>query len=286
MLYTLRRCQGRGAAHHAVLRDVRQPRHLPRRLGRGDAPFDSLADGARLRRSRTTSGSSTTSPRTSARPTISPRRIRQSSRSCRTFHEGGRAQSRAARSTTAAPSASTPRSPAGPISWAAARRSPSTRDDRHHGKRLHQHQGPFITRSRPRSRCADAKTNGVIIAQAGCFGGWALYMKDGRVAPRLQLLRRSAHTRSRRRALAAGQAHDRLRVHSRRGEARHRRQVDLSVDGKVAAEGHIAKTQPFVFSADEGVDVGVDNETMVSDDYKRECERFKGEIVKVTVAQL
>src|SRR5260370_17490676 len=27
----------------------------------------------------------------------------------------------------------------------------------------------------------DANTNGVIIAQAGAFGGWVLYMKDGRV---------------------------------------------------------------------------------------------------------
>ena len=59
----------------------------------------------------------------------------------------------------------------------------------------------------------------------------------------------------------------------------------LKVDGAVVAEGHIPKTQPFVFSADEGVDVGADNETMVSDDYKLGATDFKGEIVKVTVAQ-
>ena len=41
-----------------------------------------------------------------------------------------------------------------------------------------------------------------------------------------------------------------------------------------------------MFSGDEGVDVGSDNETMVSDDYKPGATRFKGEIVKVTVAQL
>ena len=38
----------------------------------------------------------------------------------------------------------------------------------------------------------------------------------------------------------------------------------LSVDGKKIAEGQIPKTQPFVFSADEGADVGVDGETNVS----------------------
>jgi hypothetical protein len=34
------------------------------------------------------------------------------------------------------------------------------------------------------------------------------------------------------------------------------------------------------------VDVGADNETMVSDDYKPGATDFKGQIVKVTVAQL
>ena len=43
----------------------------------------------------------------------------------------------------------------------------------------------------------------------------------------------------------------------------------LSVDGKKVAEGHIPKTQPFAFSADEGADVGVDGETNVSPDYKQ-----------------
>ena len=60
----------------------------------------------------------------------------------------------------------------------------------------------------------------------------------------------------------------------------------LSIDGKPVAEGHIPKTQPFVFSADEGADVGMDGETIVSTDYKQGDNEFTGEIVKVTVAQL
>ena len=48
-------------------------------------------------------------------------------------------------------------------------------------------------------------------------------------------------------------------------------------------EGHIPKTQPFVFSADEGTDVGMDGETAVSNDYKPLDNRFTGKIVKVTV---
>ena len=49
------------------------------------------------------------------------------------------------------------------------------------------------------------------------------------------------------------------------------------------AEGQIPKTQPFVFSADEGVDVALDGETAVSNDYKPGDNQFTGKIVKVTI---
>ena len=57
----------------------------------------------------------------------------------------------------------------------------------------------------------------------------------------------------------------------------------LYVDGQKVAEGRIPKTQPYAFSADEGTDVGVDNETMVSNDYKSGENKFTGKIEKVTV---
>jgi len=57
----------------------------------------------------------------------------------------------------------------------------------------------------------------------------------------------------------------------------------LYVDGQKVAEGHIPKTQPYVFSGDEGVDVGMDSETMVSNDYKPGENKFTGKILKVTI---
>ena len=57
----------------------------------------------------------------------------------------------------------------------------------------------------------------------------------------------------------------------------------LYVDDQKVAEGQIPKTQPFVFSADEGVDVGMDGETAVSNDYKQGDNKFTGKIHKVTV---
>src|SRR5881227_503033 len=57
----------------------------------------------------------------------------------------------------------------------------------------------------------------------------------------------------------------------------------LYVDGQKVAEGKVPKTQPYAFSGDEGVDVGVDNETPVSNDYKERDNKFSGTIKKVTV---
>ncbi|HEU0047313.1 MAG TPA: hypothetical protein VFQ43_06890 [Nitrososphaera sp.] len=57
----------------------------------------------------------------------------------------------------------------------------------------------------------------------------------------------------------------------------------MSVDGQKVAQGKMPKTQPYAYSADEGVDVGMDNETAVSNDYKERDNKFTGTIKKVTV---
>lgn len=49
------------------------------------------------------------------------------------------------------------------------------------------------------------------------------------------------------------------------------------------ASGHIPKTIPFAFSADEGADVGLDGEIVVSEDYQQGNNRFTGAISKVTI---
>ena len=57
----------------------------------------------------------------------------------------------------------------------------------------------------------------------------------------------------------------------------------ISVNGQQVAEGRIEKTTPFVFSADETADVGVDEATPVTEDYKERDNEFTGKIEKVTV---
>jgi arylsulfatase A-like enzyme len=132
---------------------------------------------------------------------------------------------------------------------------------------------------------ADAQTDGVIIAQAGAFGGWALYMKGGRVVHDYNFFGLT-HTKVASTApLPAGKhtiVYEFVPDEAKPGTGG---KSILKINGQVVAEGHIPKTQPFAFSGDEGVDVGSDNETMVSDDYKAGATDFKGKIVKVTVAQ-
>ena len=57
----------------------------------------------------------------------------------------------------------------------------------------------------------------------------------------------------------------------------------LGVDGGQIVEGRVPRTMPFLYSADEGVDVGTDNETPVTEEYKEGNNRFTGRIQKVTV---
>ena len=73
-----------GAPRPAVLRDVRQPRHLPQGVERGHQAPHAVGDGRRrrCRRSTTTCGSSTTAAATTARPTTSPPSSPRCSPSC------------------------------------------------------------------------------------------------------------------------------------------------------------------------------------------------------------
>jgi arylsulfatase len=130
----------------------------------------------------------------------------------------------------------------------------------------------------------DASTQGVIIAQAGYFGGWVLYMKDGKVRHEYNFFGLERTNIASSEALAPGKhtiVYEFIPDEAKPGTGG--RSI-LRVGGKQVAEGKIPKTQPFVFSADEGTDVGLDGETNVSTDYKQGNNAFTGRIGKVTVS--
>jgi len=132
----------------------------------------------------------------------------------------------------------------------------------------------------------DDKASGVILAQAGYFGGWVLYMKDGKAHHEYNWLALERTNIGGDAALAPGKhtIHYEFIPDARKPGTGGK--SILSVDGTKVAEGQIPKTQPFVFSADEGADVGIDGETNVSRDYSPgPPSAFTGKIVKVTVEQ-
>ena len=110
----------------------------------------------------------------------------------------------------------------------------------------------------------DANTNGVIIAQAGAFGGWTLYMKDGKVHHEYNFFGVEYTNIGDTTALAPGRHVIRYEFIPDTAKPGTGGNCSLYVDDKQVASGHIPKTQPFIFSADEGVDVGEDAETAVS----------------------
>jgi arylsulfatase len=132
----------------------------------------------------------------------------------------------------------------------------------------------------------DDKTSGVIIAQAGYFGGWVLYMKDGRLHHEYNWFALERTNIKSDQAIAPGKHTVQYEFIPDAAKPGTGGKSILTVDGRKVAEGHIPKTQPFMFSADEGADVGVDSETNVSTDYQPGLpSTFTGKIVRVTVEQ-
>lgn len=126
--------------------------------------------------------------------------------------------------------------------------------------------------------------NGVILAQAGRFGGWSLYLKDDKptYAYNFMGLQRSTITSAE--PIPSGKATIRYEFAYDGGGLGKGGTGTIFVNGQKVAEGRIEHTQPMIFSADEGADVGEDGETPVVEDYGiPEPYKFTGHIGKVTV---
>lgn len=129
----------------------------------------------------------------------------------------------------------------------------------------------------------NSNTNGVIIAQAGRFGGWTLYMKDGKVHHEYNYFGIERTNIAGPTPLSAGKHVIRYEFVIDAPKPGSGGKCVLYVDNQQVAEGHIPKTQPYAFSADEGADVGMDSETAVSNDYKQGDNKFTDKIQKVTI---
>ncbi len=125
--------------------------------------------------------------------------------------------------------------------------------------------------------------NGVILAQGGRFGGWSLYMKAGKPAYVYNFIGLERVTVASPQAVPVGKSTIRLEFTYDGGGLGKGGLATIFVNDKKVAEGRIERTQPMIFSADETADVGEDDATPVTEDYKAYNNKFTGKILKVTV---
>jgi arylsulfatase len=124
---------------------------------------------------------------------------------------------------------------------------------------------------------------GVILAQAGRFGGWSLFTHEGKPAYEYNWFGLERTRLVGTEALPQGNHVVRFEFTPDSPKPAAGGMSALFVNGTKVAEARIPKTIPFAFSGDEGADVGVDNETPVSELYGDKDNGFTGLIRKVVV---
>jgi arylsulfatase A-like enzyme len=126
--------------------------------------------------------------------------------------------------------------------------------------------------------------NGIILAQGGRFGGWALYVKDGVPAYDYNFLGLKRTTITGTEKLKPGKSSLKLDFVYDGGGPGKGGTATLVVNGVKAADGRIPNTQAGGFSADETGDVGIDLGTPVVEAIGSEHKsKFTGHIPKVNV---
>jgi hypothetical protein len=123
---------------------------------------------------------------------------------------------------------------------------------------------------------------GVIIAQGGRFGGWALYLKQGRAKFVYNVLGMQEFVTEATEPLPPGAHQIRAEFSYDGGGLGKGGDVVLFYDGEGVGKGRIEMTQALIFSADETTDVGDDYGMPVSTDYAG-VSRFNGRIDVVQI---
>ena len=124
----------------------------------------------------------------------------------------------------------------------------------------------------------DGGVEGVIIAQGGRFGGWALYLKDGKAKFVYNVLGIHEFTTEAETPIPAGTHQVRMEFAYDGGGLAKGGDVTLYYDGDGVGTGRVQITQPMVFSADETTDIGYESGTTVTPDYTPATSRFTGRI--------
>jgi len=109
----------------------------------------------------------------------------------------------------------------------------------------------------------EGNDRGIILCQGGKFGGWALYMDDGKLAYTYNWVGLETYTIKSSTSIPKGNTNVKLDFIYDGGGSGKGGVASLYVGGKKVGEGKIGQTNPFLFSADETADVAKDEATQV-----------------------
>ncbi|MDN3641922.1 arylsulfatase [Lutimonas halocynthiae] len=126
---------------------------------------------------------------------------------------------------------------------------------------------------------------GIILCQGGKFGGWALYMNNGKPGYTYNYFGLQRYTIEASKVIRNPNAEIKLEFTYDGGGTGKGGMAKLFVDGELVGEGRVEKTQPAVFSADETADVGKDDATQVADLVFQDVDdsEFTGFVKNVTI---
>jgi arylsulfatase A-like enzyme len=113
----------------------------------------------------------------------------------------------------------------------------------------------------------DGGAKGVIIAQGGSIGGWALYAVDGRLRYCYNLLGVQRFYVGSERELPAGEHQVRMEFDYDGPGMGKGGTVSLYLDGEQIGEGTVGATAAMIFSADDTCDIGKEGGALVAEDY-------------------
>jgi arylsulfatase A-like enzyme len=129
----------------------------------------------------------------------------------------------------------------------------------------------------------DGGADGVIIAQGGRFGGWAVYVKDGKAKFVYNVLGIQEFATEAESPIPAGKHQVRMEFAYDGGGLAKGGDVTLYYDGAAVGNGRVGATQAMIFSADETTDIGYESGTTVTADYTVGTSRFTGKIAWVQI---
>ena len=126
--------------------------------------------------------------------------------------------------------------------------------------------------------------SGAIIVQGGRFAGWAFYLTDSRLSYCYNWFDSDYYYVKADGPLPTGEVTVQYQFDFDGGAPGAGGTGTLLVNGEVVAEERIDKTVPFIFSADETLDIGKDDASPVTSDYPAgRGNAFTGEIKWVQI---